>query len=58
MTEPIRYYMDQHYPLAVTEGLRRRGIDVLTAQEAERCGLGDLDQLGIASSHQAQSQGP
>ena len=41
MTEPIRYYMDQHYPLAVTEGLRRRGIDVLTAQEADRCGLAD-----------------
>lgn len=26
-------YMDVHVPAAITEGLRRRGIDVLTAQE-------------------------
>ena len=26
--------MDEHVPLAVTRGLRRRGVDVLTAQEA------------------------
>lgn len=26
-------YMDQHVPAAVTRGLRRRGIDVLTAHE-------------------------
>jgi hypothetical protein len=26
-------YMDVHVPLAVTEGLRRRKIDVLTSQE-------------------------
>ena len=25
-------YMDVHIPLAVTEGLRRRGLDVLTSQ--------------------------
>jgi hypothetical protein len=25
--------MDVHIPLAITEGLRRRGIDVLTAQQ-------------------------
>ena len=30
MPEPIRYFMDQHYPLAVTQGLRQRGIEVLT----------------------------
>lgn len=29
----IRLYMDVHIPLAITEGLRRRGIDVLTAQQ-------------------------
>jgi len=50
VTEPIRYYMDQHYPGPVTEGLRRRGIDVLTAQEAERCGLPDPDQLAFAAT--------
>ena len=26
-------YMDQHVPFAITEGLRRRGVDVLTAAE-------------------------
>lgn len=26
-------YMDVHVPSAVTEGLRRRGVDVLTSQE-------------------------
>jgi hypothetical protein len=41
--------MDQHYPGPVTEGLRRRGIDVLTAQEAERCALPDRDQLAFAT---------
>lgn len=34
MPEPIRYYMDEHVPRAVSEGLRRRGIDVVTTQEA------------------------
>jgi hypothetical protein len=48
VAEPIRYFMDQHYPAAVTQGLRRIGIDVLTAQEAGRCGLPDPDQLAFA----------
>lgn len=29
----VRLYMDVHIPLAITEGLRRRGLDVLTAQQ-------------------------
>jgi hypothetical protein len=29
VAEPIRFYMDQHYPASVTQGLRRLGIDVL-----------------------------
>src|SRR5207302_1334872 len=29
----IRFYMDVHVPRAITEGLRLRGIDVVTAQE-------------------------
>lgn len=29
----LRFYMDHHVPAAVTGGLRRRGIDVLTASE-------------------------
>lgn len=30
---PLALYMDQHVPLAITVGLRLRGIDVLTAFE-------------------------
>jgi predicted nuclease of predicted toxin-antitoxin system len=31
----LSVYMDVHVPLAITEGLRRRGINVLTSQEDE-----------------------
>ena len=44
--------MDQHFPGPVTEGIRRRGIDVLSAQEADRCGLPDNDQLAFATSEE------
>ena len=30
---PLAVYMDVHVPAAITAGLRRRGIDVLTSQE-------------------------
>lgn len=52
MAEPIRYYMDEHLPAQVTQGLRRLGIDVLTAQEAGRCGLPDPDQLAFATAEE------
>ena len=29
----LRYYMDVHVPAAISEALRRRGIDVLTSQQ-------------------------
>ncbi len=29
----LSLYMDQHVPLAISKGLRRRGIDVLTTQD-------------------------
>jgi hypothetical protein len=29
----VRLYMDMHIPLAITEGSRRRGLEVLTAQQ-------------------------
>lgn len=50
MAEPIRYFFDQHIPSAVTSGLRLHAIDVLTTQEAGRCGLRDTDQLAFASA--------
>jgi hypothetical protein len=30
---PLAFYMDVHVPTAVTLGLRRRGLDILTSQE-------------------------
>ena len=51
MASVIRFYMDQHYPAPVTAGLRRRGIDVLTAQEVNLCGASDPDQLAFATGN-------
>ncbi len=33
MTDHIKFYMDEHVAKSVTEGLRRRGVDVVTVQE-------------------------
>jgi hypothetical protein len=52
VAEPIRFFMDQHIPQTVSSGLRRHGVDILTAQEAGRCGVQDLDQLAFATSEQ------
>jgi predicted nuclease of predicted toxin-antitoxin system len=41
--------MDEHVPSAVTEGLRVRGVDVLTAQEDGREGTPDHDLLERAT---------
>ena len=52
MAEPIQLFFDQHYPSAVSRALRQRGIDVLTAQGAGRCGLPDPDQLQFATANE------
>jgi predicted nuclease of predicted toxin-antitoxin system len=52
LADPIRFFFDQHIPPAVARGLRRRGVDVLTAQEAGRCGRPDPDQLQFATAEQ------
>jgi uncharacterized protein with PIN domain len=33
VADRIKFYLDEHVPKAVTEGLRRRGVDVVTVQE-------------------------
>ena len=38
-------YMDVHVPLPITRGLRRRGVDVLTAQEDGTTRFADADLL-------------
>lgn len=45
----IRLYMDVHVRRAVTVGLRRRGVDVLTAQEDDAARLPDPELLNRAS---------
>ena len=52
MAEPVQFFMDQHIPAAVSHGLTRHGVDVLTAQDAGRCGSPDIDQLAFATTHQ------
>ena len=49
MSDSIKFYMDEHIPKAVTEGLRRRGVNVLSAQEAGMLGANDYDLLSLAN---------
>ena len=51
MAEVIRFYADQHIPQPIVDGLRRRGIDILTAQDANRCGFTDPEQLAFATAN-------
>ncbi len=46
----VALYMDVHVKRAVSDGLRRRGVDVLTAQEDGKPHLDDPDLLDHASS--------
>ena len=48
--EPIRYYMDEHVPSAVTDGVRRRGIDVITVQELHEMGAPDERHVALAQA--------
>jgi hypothetical protein len=50
VAEPIRFFMDQHFPGPVSRGLSRRGFDVQTAQDAGRCGFPGPDQLAFATA--------
>jgi len=50
MASDIRYYMDAHIPRAVTRGLRQRGVNVHTAQEAGLRTADDLEHLRLAAA--------
>jgi hypothetical protein len=50
VADPVRFFLDQNMNPAVADGLRRSGIDVLTAQDAGRCGFDDPDQLAFATA--------
>ena len=44
----LKLYMDVHVPLAVTEALRRRGVDVLRSQDDGTDRMSDSDLLDRA----------
>ncbi len=46
----VTFYMDQHVPRAITIGLRRRGVDVLTAYEDGASAFADPVLLDRASA--------
>lgn len=46
----LSFYMDQHIRLEITQGLRRRGIDVVTAHEDGGATLEDDELLQRATS--------
>lgn len=51
MAEPIKLYLDEDtISRALIRALRARGVDVLTAQEAEMMGVPDNEQLGFATA--------
>ena len=50
MSGKIKFYTDEHVPTAVVNGLRRRGVDVLTVKEADMLGASDEEHLALAKS--------
>jgi predicted nuclease of predicted toxin-antitoxin system len=48
MGERIRFYLDEHIPKAVADGLRRRGIEVTRAQEVGLRRGSDQEHLEFA----------
>ena len=45
----VKLYMDEHVPSAITDGLRRRGIDVRTVQDDGLLGASDVHLLDRAT---------
>lgn len=51
MPEPerLKFYMDEHVPTAVTRGLQRRGVNVLTVQDQGTLAASDEHHLALAA---------
>ncbi|PSQ88725.1 MAG: hypothetical protein BRD30_06690 [Bacteroidetes bacterium QH_2_63_10] len=47
MSEPVQFYLDEHIPSAVAEGVRHRGVDVMTLDEANMLGARDEEHLAF-----------
>lgn len=49
----IRIYTDESVSVAIAEGLKRRGVDALSARDASNLGLTDEEQLIYADKEKA-----
>ena len=47
MSDPVQFYLDEHIPSAGAEGLRYRGVGVLTLDEANTLGTRDEERLAF-----------
>lgn len=47
---PVKLYLDENIDVSVAAGLRRRGIDVVTARDRGKLGATDEEHLALASS--------
>ena len=50
MTNRLRYYLDEHIPLAIAEQLTHRGIEVVTVRSLELLGDEDVNHLELAAT--------
>jgi uncharacterized protein with PIN domain len=50
MTDRIRFHLDENVDPAIADGLRRRGVDVTTTQEAGLLRSSDEEQLAFVIS--------
>lgn len=48
MAQKIKFFTDEHVARAVVRGLRHRGVDVLTVQEANMLGASDQEHVEYA----------
>jgi uncharacterized protein with PIN domain len=48
VAQAVKFYTDEHVARAVARGLRERGVDVLTAVEADMLEASDAEHLQLA----------
>ena len=48
MAQTVKFYTDEHVGRAVVNGLRQRGVDVLTVPEAGTLGVSDEEHMARA----------
>ena len=50
MAQTIKYYADEHVPRAVSDGMIRRGVDLVTCQQVGKRGATDEELLRFAAA--------